>query len=203
MDPTAPDLEHWLKLVNIKKTVLWVYLKILIAYCHCTVQLAMKIPIPTVYQSSHKKSVFVQALRQLLILRLKKIAQYLVFRPNRTFGTELSKGQEYRYPTVTQFLNLLDNVCFSLWTSNPISLLKSSINITYTLSFSRFWQIVYFGLNRFAIFNPGKENNCLFFIVFRRSSHFTKDLLHLPPPTFMNILNWPHKGKAVTTLLYP
>jgi len=102
MYPTALDLEHWLKLVNIKKNRLMsllknthsIYLLFQYRYWHCTVQLAMKIPIRTVYQSSHKRSVFVQALRQLLILRLKKLLRILVFRPNRTFGTVLSKGQE-------------------------------------------------------------------------------------------------------------
>ena len=104
-----------------------IYLLFQYRYWHCTLQLAMKIPIRTVYQSGHKRSLFVQALRQLLILRLKKLLRILVFRPNRTFGTVLSKGQEYRYPTVTPFLNVVYNVCFSLGTSNPIRLSKNSI----------------------------------------------------------------------------
>jgi hypothetical protein len=117
-----------------------IYLLFQYRYWHCTVQLAMKIPIRTVSQSSHKRSVFKPCANWTL-----KIAQNSGIWPNRkfrsylTFGTVLSKEQEYRYPTVTPFLNVVYYVCFSLGTSNPIRLSKNSIIILLAcFGFSRY-----------------------------------------------------------------
>jgi hypothetical protein len=56
--------------MSLLKNTYSIYLLFQYRYWQCTVQLAMKIPIRTVDQSSHKRSLFVKILSQLFILRL-------------------------------------------------------------------------------------------------------------------------------------